>query len=502
MGAETTLPALIVATISALGLQGRPTLLLAVSGGRDSAVLLDAASRAWPAEALWVGHVHHGLQPQADDWLVFCRRLAERAGLRFDHRRLPPCDERGIENWARRHRYLALADMAEQAGAALVLTAHHANDQLETAQMRRLRGAGPLGLSAMRIVSPLPGRPGLRLVRPFLGVARATLARYAGERGLDWVEDPSNGDLRQTRNRIRARLDAAIAEDPTTLPRGLAAIDAMQRESDARQRLARSDLAAVRLELASAFDHGGGSPSGVIRPATTAAGGTASLSRAALLRLSVERADEAIRYWLGTLGCRMPSRAKLAEIRRQLLSAASAQGRVHHDGRWLLRYRDRIASLPELPLPVEPTWFRWQGEAALTIGSVTFDIVPMPACEPAAALSAAPPATMDGIDPARLQADALLLDQARSTDQLRVVAGGHRRRWKNLAQERGIPAWLRPALPVLRNSAGELLFAAPFGADQPARSAPPGAAAPDASGAATARVRIQWRAPETLTGWL
>ena len=70
------LPDLILAALRRHQPSGTAPLLLACSGGIDSQVLLHAASLTWPAEALVVAHVHHGLQPEADDWLDFCRDSA------------------------------------------------------------------------------------------------------------------------------------------------------------------------------------------------------------------------------------------------------------------------------------------------------------------------------------------------------------------------------------------------------------------------------------------
>ena len=149
-----------------------------------------------------MGHVHHGLQAEADAWLAFTEAAALQLGASFLSRRLPRLPARpegGLEAWARRLRYQALADMAAAAGATLVVTAHHANDQLETHRLRRLRGAGSLGLGAMRAAAPLPGAPQHLLLRPLLGVERSRILDYARTHRLDWVEDPSNQDLRYAR---------------------------------------------------------------------------------------------------------------------------------------------------------------------------------------------------------------------------------------------------------------------------------------------------------------
>ena len=519
------LPDRVVAAVRAYQTQGTPTLLLACSGGVDSQVLVHAAAAAWPGERLVVAHVHHGLQPEADDWLAFCAASAAELGLRFLSRRLlalPEPVQGGVEAWARRRRYQALAEMAAEAQASYVLTAHHANDQLETYQLRRLRGAGPLGLGAMRPGAPLPGAADRLLLRPFLDVERSRILAYAIEHHLRWVEDPSNQDLRYARNRVRHEMAQALNRDPQNLQRGLAEIGGFQQLADRARRQARSDLAASRVLLAARSDRWGGptglpvngmtSVSGVADVAGPAGAGRsepgASLSRAALARLPQERAAEAIRLWLADLGCRMPSRATLAEILRQLLHARSSHARLYHDGRWLLRYRDRIDAAADLPTPLAPVWFRWAGEPLLEIAGQRFLFHQETVSQQV---------ILAGIDATRLAGADILLDTALGSDRLRPTAGAHLRSWRNLAQERGIAPWVRLALPVLRQG-GRLLYAAPFGLNRDAEtgcdlgyakqedasleSACERGPTDSATGGAGSRVLIEWCVPPEVSRWL
>lgn len=526
---------------------GAPPILLACSGGLDSQVLLDTAAAVWPAGSLFVAHVHHGLQPEAEEWLDFCEAVAARRGLPFLSRRLPALPVRvqgGIEAWARRLRYQALADMAADAGASLVLTAHHANDQLETHHLRRARGAGALGLGAMRDFAPLPGAPHLLLLRPFLGVCREQIADYAREHRLAWVEDPSNQDMRYARNRIRREMAQGLLQDSTSLQRGLAAIGEFQAVADAVRRRAAEDLAGSLMMLTPAetgVEFRAGEPAG-----------TGFLSRGALARLSQERAAEVLRLWLADLGCRMPARPKMNELLRQLVAGASARACLQHDGVWLLRYRDRIDALVDLPEPVTTTAFRWSGEPLLIVAGQRFLFDRLPP-EGTATLEGAGgregregneglggsrgaataigaegrPASIltgggardvsrdagrgaaeeAGIDAQWLAAADLVMDRARGVDRLRLVSGGCRRTWKNLSQERGIPPWMRAALPLLRR-ADQVVYAAPFGLNRDAAALEPGPAPRPAglpesrAGAPSGRVVIRWLAPPVLARWL
>ena len=177
---------------------------VATSGGRDSTALLHCTARAAAAlggEVLAL-HVHHGLMPTADAWLAHVRAQSRRWGALFCSQKLAgqPGPGDSVEAWARRGRYRALADMARAADCHLVLLAHHRQDQAETWLLQALRGAGPLGLSAMPAQVP---RDGVVWARPWLACPRSRIEAYVHRHRLQWVEDPSNHDPRFARSRLR-----------------------------------------------------------------------------------------------------------------------------------------------------------------------------------------------------------------------------------------------------------------------------------------------------------
>jgi tRNA(Ile)-lysidine synthase len=190
------------AHIASLALPEGPA-LVAVSGGLDSVVLLDLLHRtATPCRELVVAHADHGIHP---DSTSVARQVAARAaelGLRCELGRLALGAEAG-ETSAREARYAWLFALREQVGAAVIFTAHHADDQTETVLMRALEGSGPGGLSGMRPVSGAVARPLLRF-------QRVELARYARERRLPVWVDPANSDPGHLRSWIRCDLLPSI----------------------------------------------------------------------------------------------------------------------------------------------------------------------------------------------------------------------------------------------------------------------------------------------------
>lgn len=119
----------------------------------------------------------------------------------------PPKDKEarnGVLDWARRERYLALSQLAEAHGFGALLTAHHADDQIETLLWRWVRSPTPALLCGMEDVAVGPN--GIAVMRPFLQARRSDLERFARKHHLPWMEDPSNADVEHMRSWIRYEL--------------------------------------------------------------------------------------------------------------------------------------------------------------------------------------------------------------------------------------------------------------------------------------------------------
>ncbi|HSM17081.1 MAG TPA: tRNA lysidine(34) synthetase TilS [Gemmatimonadales bacterium] len=185
--------------LASLELEPGPA-LVAVSGGRDSVVLLDLlmATRGSHGLDLTVAHVDHGINPDSSSVANGVERLAGGYGVPFARARLT-LGQSATETLARTRRYQWFEQLGMALGADIVFLAHHADDQAETVLMRALCGSGPAGLAAMTL------RQG-PFVRPLLGFDGEELERYAVDRGLSWWNDPANGDTRHLRSWVRASL--------------------------------------------------------------------------------------------------------------------------------------------------------------------------------------------------------------------------------------------------------------------------------------------------------
>lgn len=193
---------------------------VAVSGGPDSLALLLLAHSAFPGRVR-AATVDHGLRAESKAEAEAVARLC--GGIGVPHQILAARVEaagEGLQAAARTARYAALAGWMDGEGLRLLLTAHHADDQAETLLMRLNRGSGVAGLAGVRAQGPVPGSPGrLRLCRPLLGWRRSELQAVVAAAGIEAAFDPSNGDRRFDRARLRARLAEAEWLDPAALAR-------------------------------------------------------------------------------------------------------------------------------------------------------------------------------------------------------------------------------------------------------------------------------------------
>jgi tRNA(Ile)-lysidine synthase len=273
---------------------------VAYSGGADSTALLHAAVRRWPGQVQAL-HVHHGLQAAADDFEAHCVATCAALGVplhtgRVDARHAPG---ESPEDAARRARYATLARLALANGLRHVALAQHADDQAETLLIALSRGAGVDGLAAM------PGcieRHGVSFHRPLLEVRADALRQWISAAGIAHVDDPSNDDLRYTRNRIRHLVLPALAQ---ALPQ--------YRETFARsaRNAARASLLLAELAAQDLADAG-------LPPRL-----------AALRVLPKERLANALRHWLRSEHGAVPSEAQIEQLCSQIAACGTRGHRIH-----------------------------------------------------------------------------------------------------------------------------------------------------------------------------
>lgn len=194
------------------GISKSQKLLVGVSGGRDSMVLL-AVLRRLGFRKLVVCHLDHSLRgraSKADAALV--KKTALRFGCAFESARAQTRDfaaaeKKSLELAARELRHAFFAECAKRHRARRLLLAHHADDQIETCLFNFLRGTGPAGLAGIKPVSKLGS---LTIHRPLLAVTRADIERYRKLHRIPFREDATNAEALHTRNKLRHEILPAI----------------------------------------------------------------------------------------------------------------------------------------------------------------------------------------------------------------------------------------------------------------------------------------------------
>lgn len=180
---------------------------VALSGGRDSVLLLDVLSELASSQKLnlKVLHVHHG-GPSVDRQKaqIFCAGIAEKRQLPF----LTTTAEMDLksEEELRQFRQDSFAGWTESQKLSGIFLAHHAEDLLETRLLRLIRGTGPQGLNAMQkqfAFSDFSSRGGYTALRPFLKLGRRQIDAEIRSRGLEFHEDVTNQDVNYQRNWMR-----------------------------------------------------------------------------------------------------------------------------------------------------------------------------------------------------------------------------------------------------------------------------------------------------------
>lgn len=191
-------------------------ILLAVSGGPDSVVLLDYfAKQAQSLKLrLKIAHVNHHLRGKDSDGdAKFVKALGEKYGietfiLSANVKQIAIEEKKGIESAARKARYALITQTALEQKCSLVATAHHSDDNAETILLNILRGTEPKGLLGIPLKRPLykHGKKEILLIRPLLSATRKEIEKYIKLNSLESRKDITNDDDRYTRNWIRKKL--------------------------------------------------------------------------------------------------------------------------------------------------------------------------------------------------------------------------------------------------------------------------------------------------------
>ncbi len=312
-------------------------LLLAISGGQDSmaltALLLELRRlHDWELH-LW--HGNHGWREEAADQAAELAAWAGGLGLPMWMENAPAGPAAGHEEAGRRWRYERLNRQALSLDCPRVVTGHTGSDRAETLLFNLARGCGLRGLSSLRARRPLSGS--IELVRPLLGFSRAETAAFCEQQHLPLWLDPSNTDLRFSRNRLRQEVLPVLEElHPGAWRRLSATAERLEASEGLTEELALLALTALQA------------------PAGTPASGQPELGpglhRQRLSELSASCQERLLDLWLQrSTGVRLGARS-LESLRRRLPLSQGPGSLALPGGRSLLWDRQ---SLRLQPVPSE-----------------------------------------------------------------------------------------------------------------------------------------------------
>lgn len=190
------------------------SILLACSGGPDSAALIGACSVLIKRKIIkkaHVVHVNHNLRKEAIFDLNKCKEQASAFGIDFFSYDIYPGGKgENVYAEARKLRYSVFDNHALKFGLKTIATAHHADDVAETLIMNLARGCGLDGLCSVRKRnSALTSVP---IIRPFLAYRKNFLEDLCKRSNVNYAIDKSNFNLEKTRSFIRHKVIPLLEE--------------------------------------------------------------------------------------------------------------------------------------------------------------------------------------------------------------------------------------------------------------------------------------------------
>jgi tRNA(Ile)-lysidine synthase len=428
---------------SKTSLKASKRIAVALSGGLDSVVLLDTICKSQqvhqsslkktnkktsgevPVE-IWAFHIHHGLQKSADQWLLFCEKLAAKYRIHFDFRLLHlggDTAQGNTEARARAGRYAALTDLCIEHDITDLLLAHHQNDQAETILLQLLRGAGVAGLSGMpeqRLLDS--GAKNIALKRPLLDQSRKELEAYAKKNKLKWIEDPTNQDTSYRRNAIRKEIIPRLEKIQPDAIANLARSAQLMADAQALlDRIAQQDGKAIlnKNQL-------------MLNPLLT------------LTKSNLPAANNLVRYWLKSHQLAMPSQERLQSWWADLKQ-------VRSDSKLEWRHDDSSIRL-------------WRGHLRVIKQELDYQESGQWVFMPISSRSKTPGLGAEWVAECQ-QLGSVEVRVRQGSEKLQLNSNTPRKTLKNLFQERDIAPWLRLA-PLLYID-GNLIAVAGLGVSHP-----------------------------------
>ncbi len=386
-------------------------LIIGYSGGIDSHVLLHLLANIPELKhKLTAVYIHHGLQSCADDWAEHCQKITHTLAVKFRVLKVNAQATKGQspEEAARNARYQAFKGIVTEND--VLLFAQHRNDQLETMLLQLFRGAGLKGLSGMPVaVEFFKGM----LIRPLLDINQQEITEYAQQHHLQWIEDPSNQDMRFERNYLRQQIIPLLEQ---RWPGVATTVSRSAKHCTQAQAILSANVKEKMLVL---YD-----------PQRQ------SISISGLLEYDNLIQPWIVREWMSHLELRMPSQKVLTAILHDILLARQdANPVILHDGYHIQRYRDNLYAVPDPKKPDLNQVFIW-----------TQPMQPFSLADNGTLIVKE---TEAGIAKDIWQQGIIQIKYRQGGEKIALVNRTGRHSLKKLYQEAGIAPWVRDVIPLI-----------------------------------------------------
>lgn len=387
-------------------------LILGFSGGVDSRLLLEMIYRyiqTHPQFSLRAIHVHHGLNPCADQWADYCAEQCHKLHipLHIERIQLERQNRQSLEDIAREARYHIFRQSMHE--TAMLVTAHHQDDQLETMLLAMKRGSGPRGLAGMP--EQIPFASG-QLIRPCLFLSKEEVERWAIHENLSWIHDDSNENENFDRNFLRQSVIPLLKQRwPQIAATASRSMQLCLEQEALAEEIAQSDL--VQTQYSNRV-----------------------LNLEPFLKLSIPRQNQLLRVWLRQLTGSVPTQQQLINIKEQVIAARiDATPQLKWEKGYVARYQNQLWFFETLPQPFQPQpidlsaheWDLFNTKLTLSRSKHDPERIRLPYQHEEVTICCSLPGAL----------------------RLQPVTRQHHRELKKLWQEYAVAPWLRNSWPVL-----------------------------------------------------
>ena len=178
------------------------TIIAAISGGADSMALLHLLLTLKETKAINIicAHVNHNIRKESATEAKMVEKYCKKNKIIFESMTIEEYQGNNFENEARTKRYVFFEQLVHKYNATYLMTAHHADDLIETILMRIVRGSTLKGYAGFEKETK---KNNYKILRPLINVTKDEILKYIEEFDVDYANDESNMSDDFTRNRYR-----------------------------------------------------------------------------------------------------------------------------------------------------------------------------------------------------------------------------------------------------------------------------------------------------------